>query len=212
VPLQNRVNPFGDIAADPARGMFMGNRGGRIHNADKRLQNRRWASRAWICCVLEFKNWHREVMQPNSYTELFFLDEATALAAGHRPCFECQRARALEFFACHAKANELPERIFAPEFDVLAQAARLNGRAKRTCRHEIATLSDGVMITQNHAAWAVRGADLLAWSYGGYIEKKPRPASGEVEVLTPAPFLDILATGYTPVFHPSADNPSAHST
>jgi hypothetical protein len=212
VPLQNRVSPFATIEVYPARGLFMGNRGGRIHNADKKLQNRRWASRAWIYCVLQFKNRHRQVMLPNHYTELFFLDEVTALAAGHRPCFECQRARALELFAHHAEINGLKQRISAPAFDEIVHAARLNGREKRTSVLEISTLADGAMIAQDNIAWALRGGDLLAWSYSGYTSRKQRPATGRVEVLTPEPFLDILTAGYQPAFHPSADNVSAHIT
>ena len=90
MPLQNRVDPFGELFADSARGRFFGNRGGRFHTDDRTLTRRRWVSRTWICCVLEFKNRHRDVWG-RSYTELFFLDEVTALAAGHRPCFECRR-------------------------------------------------------------------------------------------------------------------------
>jgi len=90
MPLQNRVDPFGELFADRSRGLFLGNRGGRLHDDDRALGRRRWASRQWICCRLEFKDRHRKVWG-KSYTELFFLDEVTALAAGHRPCFECRR-------------------------------------------------------------------------------------------------------------------------
>src|ERR1700690_2823153 len=96
MPLQNRVDPFANLFATPARGLLMGNRGGRIHNDDKTLTSRRWASRQWICCVLDFRGRQRDVWG-RFYTELFFLDEPTALAAGHRPCFECRRADALRF-------------------------------------------------------------------------------------------------------------------
>src|SRR5436853_7042816 len=96
MPLQNRVSPFGDLFAGPALGLFMGNRGGRFHRDDRTLSSRRWVSRQWICCRLQFNNRHRDVWK-TGYTELFFLDEPTALAAGHRPCFECRRADALAF-------------------------------------------------------------------------------------------------------------------
>ena len=95
MPLQNRVTPTGEIIATTARGTMMGNRGGAFHTAAQTLTHRRWKTKAWICCVIEFKGRHRVVMSPNRYTELFFLDEATALAAGHRPCFECRRADAV---------------------------------------------------------------------------------------------------------------------
>ena len=108
-PLQNRVTPFGDLAAVSARGLFMGNRGGRFHTDVKTLTNRRWASRQWICCVLDFKGRHRNVWG-RFYTELFFLDEPTALAAGHRPCFECRREDAVTFAAKWRDANGLHAR------------------------------------------------------------------------------------------------------
>ena len=104
--LQNRVTPFGEIIATPERGAYMGNRGGRIHHNDRQeLQTRRWASRQWITCLLEFKGRHRMVMQPNRYTELFFLDEVTAFAAGHRPCAECRRDDFSRFMTAWAIGN-----------------------------------------------------------------------------------------------------------
>ncbi|MEO1001299.1 MAG: hypothetical protein AAFW69_11970, partial [Pseudomonadota bacterium] len=107
MPLQNRVTPFGEIEADPARGLWLGNRGGRFHRDDRTLGRRRHASRAWIYCVLNFKGRRRAVMGPG-YTELFFLDEPTALAAGHRPCFECQRARAIAFAEAWGAGMRVP--------------------------------------------------------------------------------------------------------
>jgi len=104
MPLQNRVTPFGDLVATPVRGTLMGNRGGRIHKDDRVLGPRRWASRQWICCVLAFRGRHRRVWG-DGYTELFFLDEPTALAAGHRPCFECRRQDAIAFAACWRRAG-----------------------------------------------------------------------------------------------------------
>jgi hypothetical protein len=96
MPLPNRVSPFGELVASPGRGTLMGNRGGRLHDAQRKLTARRWVNRAWICCRLEFKDRHRDVWS-DSYTELFFLDEVTAFAAGHRPCFECRRKDAEQF-------------------------------------------------------------------------------------------------------------------
>src|SRR5437588_6553847 len=106
MPLQNRVDPFGELRAVPARGLFLGNRGGRIHRDDRTLSRRRWTSRAWICCRLSFKNRHRVVWGPG-YTHLFFLDEPTAFSAGHRPCFECRRADAIAFAQAWARAQRL---------------------------------------------------------------------------------------------------------
>ena len=109
MPLPNRVSPFGELFADPALGLFMGNRGGRIHNDARTLTLRRWTSRAWICCLLEFKGRHRNVWQ-DGYTEMFFLDEPTALAAGHRPCFECRRRDALAFANAWQRAQRATAR------------------------------------------------------------------------------------------------------
>src|ERR1700704_2620230 len=130
MPLQNRVDPFGELFATPARGTMFGNRGGRIHTDNQTLTQRRWASRQWIYCVLSFKNRQRDVWG-RYYTELFFLDEVTALAAGHRPCFECRRADAKLFAQkwAEAKGGDIS---YAPEMDVVLQAERLDGRAKRT--------------------------------------------------------------------------------
>src|SRR5947209_1513089 len=126
--LQNRMTPFGELLADPARGLFMGNRGGRLHDDDRRLASRRWTSKAWICCRLRFNDRHRTVWG-RGYTELFFLDEVTALAAGHRPCFECRRQDARAFAAALAAAVGRPLR--APEIDRRLHAERLQARAER---------------------------------------------------------------------------------
>src|SRR5206468_7099731 len=142
--LQNRVDPFGRLIATPARGTLFGNRGGRFHRADLTLGQRRWASRQWICCVLRFKGRHRDVWG-RGYTELFFLDEVTALAAGHRPCFECRRADAKAFAEFWAVGNggAIPH---APEMDIVLQSERLDGRAKRMHDMPIEDLPDGAML------------------------------------------------------------------
>src|SRR6266576_5399223 len=133
--LQNRVDPFGDLIATPARGTMYGNRGGKFHHDDKTLGARRWASRQWICCVLSFKGRRHEVWGAR-YTGLFFLDEVTALAAGHRPCFECRRkdAEAFAMLWPPSRNRSRKERARAPDMDVALQAERLEGRSKRTHR------------------------------------------------------------------------------
>lgn len=209
MPLQNRVDPYGEISANASRGMWMGNRGGCMHTEDKTLTNRRWATRAWIYCVLEFNNRHRTIMTPRRYTELFFLDEVTALSAGHRPCFECQRKRAEEFLTTYAATQGKDTRPYVDDFDRLAHATRLDGRLKRTGKKPIDQLPDGAAIVYNGEAMAVRAEHLLRWSFSGYTTRLPRPSSGVVEVLTPEPFIDILTAGFTPAFHPSADKLSA---
>ncbi|PTM61184.1 hypothetical protein [Phreatobacter oligotrophus] len=203
MPLPNRVDPFGAIAAVPERGLFLGNRGGRFHRDDRTIGPRPWASRQWICCVLSFKGRRRTPLMGRGYTELFFLDEATALAAGHRPCFECRRADATRFAAAWARAKGLPAPPKAPDMDAVLHAERLEGRVKRTWKAEAAGLPDGAMIAVGGQAFAVRGGMTLAWSYGGYGEGTPLP-SGPVDVLTPAAIVAALQNGFTPLWHPSA--------
>jgi len=201
MPLQNRVNPFGELTAVSTRGLFMGNRGGRIHDDNRHLARRRWTSRQWICCKLEFKNRHRNVWG-DGYTELFFLDEVTALAAGHRPCFECRRQEAEHFatlFAGNAK------RVSAPVMDKILHGERLDGKAKRTRRGNFDALPDGAVIAMDGPAFAIRDGQLLRWSPVGYDETRGPPSATEVDVLTPPSILAVLGRGYAPRWHPSAD-------
>lgn len=191
MPLQNRVTPFGEIVAAPERGTLMGNRGGRLHDAEKRLGRRRWASRAWIACVLSFKGRHREVMQPNRYTELFFLDEATAFAAGHRPCFECRRADALRFRDAFGVAR-------AHEIDRVLHAERLGPKPDV----DVAGLPDGAMVARDGAAWLVWRRALRRWSFAGYGEA--RPLAGRALLLTPPGAVAAFRRGYHPAAHESA--------
>ena len=204
MPLQNRVDPFGELFATPARGLFMGNRGGRIHTGDRTLTKRRWASRQWICCVLDFKNRQRNVWG-RYYTELFFLDEATALAAGHRPCFECRRKDAETFAGFWQAALKYQKRPGAGDMDLALHAERLNGRAKRLHRCKFDDLPDGALVTLDEAAHAVRGNTLLRWTPKGYDAPVSRPRGTMVDVLTPPAILSVLAAGYRPLWHPSAD-------
>jgi len=203
MPLQNRVSPFGDIAAVSARGFFMGNRGGRFHSDAKTLTARRWASRQWICCVLDFKGRHRDVWG-RSYTELFFLDEPTALAAGHRPCFECRRNDAEAFAGKWRAACGLGTRPYAGEMDEVLHGERLRGRAKRLHRRTIDELPDSAFVALEGAAFAVRGDALLRWTPQGYGPRTPRPRRIAVDVLTPPAILAVLSAGYQPRWHPSA--------
>jgi hypothetical protein len=203
-PLRNRVFPDGSIAAVAARGLLMGNRGGRIHDpATRTLGTRRFRSRAWICCLLEFKG-RRETVWGPGYTQLFFLDEVTALAAGHRPCFECRRGDAAAFAAAVGRAAGSDERPRAPDLDRRLHAERLAGRAKRTHRVAYGGLPDGAMVVESEAFLAVRGDHLLRWSPGGYVARLSRPRRGRAEVLTPPTALAALAHGFEPVWHPTA--------
>jgi hypothetical protein len=203
--LQNRVTPFGDLSASPARGTFMGNRGGRFHTDAKTLTARRWASRQWICCVLDFKGRQRDVWG-RFYTELFFLDEPTALAAGHRPCFECRRKEAQAFAAMWQQACRLPAPPKADGMDVVLHAERLQGRAKRMHERNIDALPDGAFVALEEGAFAVRGDALLRWTPQGYDERSQRPRGLAVDVLTPPAILAVLSAGYEPHWHPSAES------
>ncbi len=201
MPLQNRVTPFGELVVASARGTLMGNRGGRIHSDDRKLSRRRWASRQWICCVLDFKGRQRDVWG-RYYTELFFLDEVTAFAAGHRPCFECRRKDAEHFASLFSGKNK---RASAPAMDAVLHAERLDAKAKRMHRRKIDGLPDGAMIAIDGQAFAVRGNRLLRWTPSGYSETKSRPQGIDVDVLTPPSILTVLARGYAPLWHASAD-------
>src|ERR1051326_7295832 len=174
MPLPKRGNPFGDLLAAPARGTLFGNRGGRFHTDAKTLRARRWVSRRWICCVLDFKGRQRDVWG-RFYTELFFLDEATALAAGHRPCFECRRKEAEAFAERWRQAFRRRARPRAREMDDRLHAERLDGRAKRLHRRKLDELPDGAFIVLDGEAFAVRGGSLLRWMPQGYGPRKRRP-------------------------------------
>ena len=202
MPLQNRVDPFGGLFADTSRGQLFGNRGGRFHTDDRTLTRRRWVSRTWICCVLEFKNRRRDVWG-RFYTELFFLDEVTALAAGHRPCFECRRKEAQAFAELWRQTCKLKVRPRAGEMDDVLHRERLDGRAKRRHRRALDDLPDGAVVALEEGAFAVRGGALLQWTPTGYAARKRRPRGGTVDVLTPPAILAVLAAGYRPQWHPN---------
>jgi hypothetical protein len=206
MPLPNRVDPFGAIHAVAARGTLFGNRGGRFHRQDRTLGPRPWASRQWICCLLDFKGRRRAPLMGEGYTELFFLDEVTALASGHRPCFECRRADATRFAAAWARAKGLCAPPKASDMDAVLHGERLDGRAKRTWQASPADLPDGSMIAVDGRAVALRGDQALPWSFAGYRTAVPRPA-GTVAVLTPPTIVDVLREGFAPAWHCSAQAP-----
>ncbi|MFD2249564.1 hypothetical protein FHS82_004017 [Pseudochelatococcus lubricantis] len=202
MPLQNRVTPFGEIVAVPQRGMFIGNRG-IIHDPKTRtLLNKRWATRTWLVCTCDYKDIRRTVMGAGSWTELFFLDEATALSAGHRPCFLCRRERAGAFRAAWATAQSiLPPS--ASQIDVALHRERLQNGHKRlhVLAAPISTLPDGAMIAADGAAYAVVGGEPFLWTHDGYrVALHPSFVDG---LLTPPSTLAALKAGYRPVFHPS---------
>lgn len=201
MPLQNRVLPTGDIVADPARGTLMGNRG-ILHGADRRLGVPRWRHANWVTCALAFKGRKRAVMSPGTYTELFFLDEAVALAAGHRPCAECRRADYRAFRAAFEAANG-PVADAAALDRCLHRARVTRNRRQITHAAEAGTLPDGVFIAGEGDSWLVLGHDILRFTPAGYTDRRARP-EGVVTVLTPAPSVAAIATGYRPRLHRSA--------
>ncbi len=213
MPLQNRVDPFGDLHAVAERGLFTGNRG-IIHDpATKSLLKKRWSTKAWIICVCDFQDRRREPMGRNrpggmvGWTELFFLDEVTALAAGHRPCFYCRRTKANEFARCLGKTFGKAE-MRAPDIDARLHAERLasGGRMVELDRHGVGLLPDGVVIFDGRYDYAIRGGKALRWSFGGYEEAKDFDALGahEMCIVTPATTIAALSHGYRPVWHKSA--------
>jgi hypothetical protein len=203
MPLQNRVTPFGDIVADPHRGMFTGNRG-IIHDpATKTLLHKRWSSPAWLTCVCEFRGRRRKVMGGRSWTELFFLDEATAFSAGHRPCFFCRRDDALKFRAAWELGNGVTD-VFAHDIDTILHRERLDRRRKRlhALPMPLEKLPEGTMVSSGEASYLIVRGTPLPWSPAGY-----RAASHPVKdamLLTPPSTVRAFGAGYRPVLHPSA--------
>lgn len=201
MPLQNRVNPFGEIIADPARGMFMGNRGGRIHNLDKTLSRRRWASKQWIICQIEFKGRKRELMAPGSYTELFFLDEVTALAAGHRPCAECRREAFNDFKAAWVRAFGSEREANVRTIDACLHEDRvMRNREQVRYYADDQDLPDGIFVEIDGAPWLIKGSEVFRWTPSGYVERRDR-SSGTQNVLTPLSTVQVIAAGYEPIVY-----------
>jgi hypothetical protein len=208
MPYQNRVSPFGEITAVPARGALMGNRGC-LHDDRQRIV-RAYQLRRWIICLLEFKGRKREIMRPGRYTELFFLDEATALAAGHRPCAECQRERFNDFRRHWAAANlELAGGAppGADTIDAALHRERISDhryqrdKVKPTYAERLRDLPDGafVVLRAGDTPYLVRGAALYPWSVASYGQPIARPLNVIVAVLTPRSTVRALAHGYRPL-------------
>ena len=195
MPLQNRVTPLGELIADPARGLVYGNRGC-LHDAHRNIV-RRFQVKRWIACRLEFKERRRvEKLQPGRFTELFFLDEATAFSAGHRPCAECRREDYNRFMRLVGETR-------ADAIDTRLHAERLGPRHSSA----VADLPDAAFVLRDDAPWLVLGTELLRWSPAGYTERLARPRKGEATVITPPSLLGVLRAGFTgavPLLHESA--------
>jgi hypothetical protein len=203
-PLQNRVLPTGDIVADPGRGLLMGNRGS-ISRPDRTLGVTRWRTKMWISCVLDWRGRQRDVMPPGRWTALFFLDEATSLAAGHRPCAFCRRGDYLDYAHAWQRADGGERRPWAAEMDV-----RLHHERVRRTRDQIVRpmrfgdLPVGAMIARRGGSALVVPGAVRAWSFEGYGEPEVAAADQVVNVRTPPATLGALAEGYRPWVHPSA--------
>jgi hypothetical protein len=197
MPRQNRVDPWGRLVAVAERGTLLGNRGV-LHDEHGAIR-RPWKVKAWICCRLQFKGRNRQVMTPNRWTELFFLDEVTALAAGHRPCFECRREDAQRFKAAWLAGQQRNGNPPIGVVDDVMHAERLS--ARRPGR--LAALPDGAMVEHDGAAWLWWHDRLLPWSFDGYGAPHRSPPA-QATVLTPASTVAALAQGYVPSVHPTA--------
>jgi hypothetical protein len=198
--LQNRVDPEGNIIRTSARGAWMGNRG-ILHDENQNVL-RVFKLKAWITCVLEFRGRKRSVMAPNRYTELFFLDEATAFSAGHRPCFECRRQDAVRFKTYWVMGNPeygFDEHTPIGEIDNILHRERIAPKgAKVTHEEDIAGLPDGSCIRWQGRPAVVAGEKLFFWSPSGYEQAVPRPSSGIAAVLTPVSIVNAFRAGYAP--------------
>jgi len=210
---RNRVTPFGEIVATPARGLLMGNRGC-LHDGDGRLGRARWRTTAWIACRTAFRGRRRTLMQPGRYTELFFLDEATAFAAGHRPCAECRRADYRRFADAWRRAHGLAqdEPLAAPAIDAALHAARIDPltRAQARTPSRLGDVPAGSMVarrTEPGAAYLVFDGALRRWSHAGYGAPLAGDPDEIVTTLTPAPVRAAVAHGYAPALHASASEP-----
>ena len=198
MPLQNRCDPFGALIATSARGTMMGNRGGKFHRDDRTLGRRRWSSRHWICCDIHYKNKKHDAMG-QYYTSVFFLDEVTALAAGHRPCFFCRRKEAQHFLSLAAPP------LMADAADRILHEQRFASRKSTAAEDRaVADLPDATMIAINGAPYAVRGDRLLRWSFEGYRDARPRRTVERAALITPPLIVTILANGFLPRWHDSA--------
>ena len=195
MPRRNRVLPSGEIIAHPARGTLTGNRGILVDRSGQ-MTNRQWALKAWITCVLEFRGRRRPIAQPRTWTELFFLDEAVAFAAGHRPCAYCRRAD-------YTRYKALCGGLKAVDMDKVLHAERLEKRSKRLHTVRMESLPDGAFVLQDEGPMLVLSDTLLPYTPMGYGPPHPRKL-GHAMALTPPNSIMVLDSGYRPMIHPTA--------
>jgi hypothetical protein len=211
MPLQNRVSPFSKLISTPERGAWTGNRGV-IHNQNKEIV-RNHAVKYWITCVLEYKNFQRKVMTPNRWTELFFLDEATAFAAGHRPCGFCRNADFKRFKNLWLVANDerynLAKDTKIDIIDAIIHQERLDEKGlQKTFKAILYSLPDGTFISfvEDSKAYLWFQQNLYVWSFSGYTKVNEFERNQEVDVLTPLSYVETFRAGYLPQVHSSAGN------
>jgi hypothetical protein len=200
MPLQNRVDPLGQFVANTAKGILMGNRG-ILHDPEKRLGRARWKTKSWVTCALSFSGWKREIMAPHQYTELFFLDEATALAAGHRPCATCRRERFNVFLQSWQVADLSSEaKVRVTQIDPVMHAERTMPILTRPLE-SVDTLPDGAMVTRDGSqVWIKWRHGFHQWSFEGYGPAIEAP-SDQMIVITPPSTVRALRHGYRPEVH-----------
>lgn len=205
VSKKNRVDPFGNIVNTPARGTLMGNRGC-LHDSHGRLISQRWTRKAWVSCRLSFNGRQRQVMAPGKYTELFFLDEAASLAAGHRPCATCRRGDYSRFKQFWEQVHKGEEKSTIKDIDERLHQERFISSGWQNEHFSLNDLPDGafVVLDDPSSAWLVWGNELMEWSPEGYHNHMQRPDDLPVTLLTPRSVVSVLAAGYVPDLHPSA--------
>jgi hypothetical protein len=200
--LQNRVNPFGEIISTTDRGTWLGNRGV-LHN-DKQEIVRAYKIKAWITCMLEFRGRHREVMQPNRWTELFFLDEATAFSAGHRPCFQCRYTDHQRFKTYWLKGNPafgFNMKTPVSKIDDIIQIERISSdQSKVTYEERLAVLPNGTFVSYRDEAYLIKDGKMYLWTTAGYKKPIPFPDLAVLPVLTPKSIVNMFSAGYLPQF------------
>ncbi len=203
MPIQNRVDPWGNIIATTTKGTLLGNRG-ILHNGKKQIV-KAYQHQSWVTCRLEFKQRKRKIMSPNNYTELFFLDEATAFAVGHRPCCECRRERYLEFkgYWVRANMNKQANEVKISVINRLMHNDRMNKGAKIIHKANIKNLPDGTIFSYKNFAYLIFKTKVFLWSFEGYSYAKNINIPNEVDVLTPKSIVNIFRLGFKPEIHKS---------
>jgi len=203
MPLQNRVDPWGNIRAVSARGSLLGNRG-ILHNNSNQIV-KPYQHQGWVTCKLKFKKRKRRLMSPGNYTELFFLDEATAFSAGHRPCCECRRERYLEFkdYWVSANRNKRVNDVKASEINKYLHKERVHRREKITFKASIKDLPDGAVFSADNSAYLIFKSRIYLWSFEGYTLSNNPDIPDEVDVLTPKSIVSIYNLGFLPGIHAS---------